>query len=41
MIIKIFLEGCSIKIFVDDTLIYVADESSEQLEKSYKNEYGI
>jgi len=32
-IIKVCLEGCSIRMFEDDTLIYVTEESNAELEK--------
>jgi len=32
-IIKVCSEGCSIKVFADDTLIYVTKKSSAELEK--------
>ena len=40
-IIKVCPEGCSIKIFADDTLIYVTGESSEELENKMNMAFWI
>jgi len=40
-IIKICPEGCSIKIFANDTLIYVTGESSAELERKMNMVFSI